>query len=525
MTASIDLAAEPVFLENLLGGRFDGRAPDGEPLRDPVTDAVIAVAAATAIEFRAALEYARSAGGRALRALSFAERAERLRAIAELLAANKARWYEIARRNSGNTAADAAIDVDGAIGTLQYFAKLGTRLGAATVLSDGGATRLARDPAFQGIHVGVPLEGVAIHINAFNFPSWGLWEKAAVALLCGVPVLAKPATATAWLPVEMVRAVHDAGVLPPGALSVIAGRAGDLLDHVAAGDAIAFTGSAETGATIRDHPRVRAAGVRVNIEADSLNASLLGLDATPDTPVFALFVREVVREMTIKAGQKCTAIRRVLVPEAHADAVITAIAAALERVVVGDPKQDGVTMGPLVSAQQRTAAESGLQRLVESAEIVYRHAAVPDDGAFVGPTLLRARGDTTLAHDLEIFGPVATVMTYRDPSEAFALGRRGGGSLAISVFSADAVFLVEAARALASSHGRVLLVDPSIGESHTGHGIVLPTLIHGGPGRAGGGEELGGVRGLSFYHQWSAVAGSAAVLDAVAARAADVRLL
>ncbi len=525
MTAIQPTAVEPQLLESYLEGKFVRASVSGARLIDPVSNETIARAGSEGIDLGAALRYARDAGGPALRGLTYAQRGALLARIADTLTAHKDTWYAIARRNSGNTAADAAIDVDGAIATLRYYARLAGNFGEATMLADGATIRLSREPSFVGLHVGTSLEGVAIHINAFNFPAWGMWEKAAVALLSGVAVFAKPATATALLPAAMMRAVVDAAIVPEGALSLLCGPAGDLLEHVAAGDAIAFTGSAETGDAVRFHPRVRAAGARVNVEADSLNASLLGPDVQPASATFAFFVREVVREMTVKAGQKCTAIRRILVPDAVADAVAASIAAALDAVVVGDPASAGVTMGPLVSPAQGDAVRAALARLAGETIVVYAGANVPAAGSFVGPTLLRATGDAPQVHEIEVFGPVATIVPYRDVEEAFALARRGGGSLVASVFSADAHFLGDAARRLAPAHGRVLLVDPSIGDAQTGHGLVLPALVHGGPGRAGGGEELGGVRGLRFYHQWTAVQGPHAVIDALAQQTADVRTL
>jgi 3,4-dehydroadipyl-CoA semialdehyde dehydrogenase len=516
------IATEPIVLESFLGGRWLRGTDRGSPLLDPTSGETVAFVSSRGLDLGAALSYAREIGRPALRRATYVQRAGYLGAIADVLAARKDDWYAIARRNSGNTRADAAIDVDGAIGTLKYFAKIGAALDEAEFLADGVAARLARDATFQGLHLGIPIEGVAVHINTYNFPSWGLWEKAAVALLAGVPVFAKPATATAWLAAEMVRSVVDAAILPDGALSLLAGGVGDLLDHVRFGDAIAFTGSAQTGEAIRLHPRVRAEGVRVNIEADSLNAALLGPDGAPGTVVFDLFVREVVREMTVKAGQKCTAIRRVLVPAAFADALIAALGDALAGVAVGDPGAEGVGMGPLVSGAQRASVEAGLAALADETTLAYRGEAVPSgEGAFIAPVLLRAASGAAIVHELEIFGPVATVVPYGDERQAYEMVRRGGGSLAVSVFSADPAFLASSATALGASHGRVLLVDPSIGDSHTGHGIVLPSCLHGGPGRAGNGEELGGLRGLWFYHQRTAVQGPAPVLAELAGRAAS----
>ncbi len=523
------IATDAKVLQSYLGGKWQAGAERGAPLVNPCDGTVLAWASSKGLDLKAALDYSRNVGGPELRKLRYAQRAELLGKIADLLATRRDEWYEIARKNSGNTKADAAIDVDGSIGTLKYFAKIGAKLGDAHMLRDGSPMRLARDQNFQGLHVGVPLDGVAVHINAFNFPAWGLWEKAAVSLLAGVPVLSKPATSTAWLAQEMVHAVIDAGILPPGALSILCGSPNDLLDHLRLGDALAFTGSADTGEGIRQHPRIRHQGVRVNIEADSLNAALLGPDAAPGSPSFDFFVREVVREMTSKTGQKCTAIRRVLVPAEHAAAATDAIAAALAKVVVGDPANASVSMGPVVNMAQRKSVEEGIRKLSAQATIAYwpePFAPVDADaakGAFVPPTLLKLSNsvDGEMVHDLEIFGPVATVVPYRDKADAFAVARRGGGSLAASVFSGDTAFLAEAAVALGTTHGRLLLVDPAIGDSHPGHGIVLPSLMHGGPGRAGGGEELGGLHGLWFYHQRVAMQGSATTLSALAAQAAD----
>ena len=528
-TVENPIAADAKVLQSYLGGKWQAGAERGAPLVNPCDGTVLAWASSKGLDLKAALDYSRNVGGPELRNLTYAQRAELVGKIADLLATRRDEWYEVARKNSGNTKADAAIDVDGSIGTLKYFAKIGAKLGDAHLLRDGSPMRLARDPNFQGLHVGVPLDGVAVHINAFNFPAWGLWEKAAMSLLAGIPVLNKPATSTAWLAQEMVHAVIDAGILPPGALSILCGLPNDLLDHLRLGDAVAFTGSADTGEGIRQHARIRQQGVRMNIEADSLNAALLGPDAVPGSLSFDFFVREVVREMTSKTGQKCTAIRRVLVPAEHAAAATDAIAAALAKIVVGDPANASVNMGPVVNMVQRKSVQEGIRKLSAQVTIAYSpepFALVDADavkGAFVPPTLLKLSNgvDGEMVHELEIFGPVATVVSYRDKADAFAIARRGGGSLAASVFSGDTGFLAEAAVALGTTHGRLLLVDPAIGDSHPGHGIVLPSLMHGGPGRAGGGEELGGLHGLWFYHQRVAMQASATTLSALAAQAAD----
>jgi 3,4-dehydroadipyl-CoA semialdehyde dehydrogenase len=525
-TVENQVASDAKVLQSYLGGKWQAGVERGAPLVNPCDGTVLAWASSKGLDLKAALDYSRNVGGPELRKLTYAQRAELLGKTADLLATRRDEWFEIARKNSGNTKADAAIDVDGSTGTLKYFTKIGTKLGDAHMLRDGPPVRLARDQNFQGLHVGVPLDGVAVHINAFNFPAWGLWEKAAVSLLAGVPVMAKPATATAWLAQEMVSAVVEAGIIPPGALSILCGSPNDLLDHLRLGDLVAFTGSHDTGLAIRQ--RVQQ-GVRVNIEADSLNAALLGPDGAPGSPSFDFFVREVVREMTLKTGQKCTAIRRVLVPAEHASAVTDTIAAALGKIVVGDPANSAVTMGPVVNKAQRKSVEEGIRTLSQQAQMAYQPAsfapvdAIAEQSAFVPPTLLRLSSsqDGDIIHELEVFGPVATVVPYRNKQDSFALARRGGGSLAASVFSGDTAFLAEAAAGLGTTHGRLLLVDPAIGDSHTGHGIVLPSLMHGGPGRAGGGEELGGLHGLWFYHQRVAMQGSATTLSALATQAAD----
>jgi 3,4-dehydroadipyl-CoA semialdehyde dehydrogenase len=530
-TAENPVAAPAKVLQSYLGGKWQAGADKGTALMNPTTGDTVAWASSKGLNLKAALEYSRNVGGPELRKLSYGQRAELLGKVADALAAKRDQWFQIARVNSGNTKADAAIDVDGSIGTLKYFAKIGGKLGDAHMLRDGGPMRLAKDPNFQGLHIGAPLDGVAIHINAFNFPAWGLWEKAAVSLLAGVPVFSKPATSTAWLAQEMVSAVVDAGILPAGALSILCGSPNDLLEHLRLGDVVAFTGSADTGEGIRRHSNIRRQNVRVNIEADSLNSVLLSPDLAPDTLEFGLFAREVMREMTSKAGQKCTAIRRILVPKDKEQAAIDAVSAQLKMQVVGDPANPMTSMGPVVNMAQRKSVEEGIRKLKTQADVAY----APDNfspldaelarGAFVPPTLLRVRkaDDADLIHEIEVFGPVATVVPYKDKEEAFALARRGGGSLAASVFSGDAGFLADAAVALGTTHGRLLLVDPSIGDSHTGHGIVLPSCMHGGPGRAGGSEELGGLHGLWFYHQRVAMQGSAATLSKLAENAADPR--
>jgi 3,4-dehydroadipyl-CoA semialdehyde dehydrogenase len=514
-----DAAGLPL-LQSFLDGEWVRGDGDPIPLHNPATGDVVAHLSPGGKDLDRALRFARQQGGPALRELTFAARGQLIGRIAEVLAAERSRWFEIARINSGNTAADAAIDVDGAIATLRYFAKVGSQIGEVRLLADGDSGRIARDPNLEALHIGVPLDGVAVHINAFNFPAWGLWEKAAVSLLAGVPVLAKPATSTAWLAHDMVVSVLDQAGLPLGSLSLLVGPVADLLDHVGLGDVVAFTGSAVTAEGLRGHAAF-GRGARLNLETDSVNAAILGPGQRLATPAFTLLCREVVREMTSKAGQKCTAIRRILVPREMQTAVDEMLGAELASVIVGDPANATVTMGPLATLAQRTSVEDGIAALSTDCDVTFRGDpralgdADPARGAFVLPTLLRASQRSSTPHRVEVFGPVASTMPYSSEEEMYALARAGEGSLAASVFSDDAEFLGRAALALGSTHGRLLLVDPSIGESHAGHGIVIPSCTHGGPGRAGGGEELGGVRGLWLYHQRVAVQTSREVIGAL----------
>jgi 3,4-dehydroadipyl-CoA semialdehyde dehydrogenase len=523
------MSSTPEKLESYLGDRWARGDGVETELVDPVNGSVLATASARGLDLAAALRHAREKGGAALRALSFAERGKLIGAVADVLAANRARYEDIAVANSGNTKMDAAIDIDGGIGTLKYYARLGASLGDTRMLVDDKPVRLSKAENYQALHVLVPRHGVAVHINAFNFPSWGLWEKAAVSLLAGVPLVAKPASATALLSHAMVRDVVAAKVLPAGAISLLCGGAGNLLDHVTGDDVIAFTGSSATAGQVRSHRNVITRGAMVNVEADSVNAALLAPDAAPGTPAFDAFVKEVMREMTVKAGQKCTAIRRAFVPADRVDAAIEALAARLAKVVVGDPRREDVRMGPVVTRAQQAAALDGIGRLAREASFVCGGPEAPKlDGidpaisSFVAPTLMRVKSATDLhaVHDTEVFGPAATVIPYKDEHEAFALVARGGGSLVASVYGDDRAFLARAVAELGATHGRLLMVEPSIADAHTGHGIVMPQCLHGGPGRAGNGEELGGLNGLRLYHQRVAVQGSTELLAELQSKAA-----
>jgi 3,4-dehydroadipyl-CoA semialdehyde dehydrogenase len=521
----------PENLESYLSGRWTHGEGVETRLVDPVNGDELASVSAKGVDLGAALEFARKHGQGGLRAMSYAERAKLLGAIADALTANRARYEEIAIANSGNTKTDAAIDIDGGIGTLKYFARLGAGLGETRMLLDEQPVRLAKAENYQAIHLLVPRRGAAIHINAFNFPSWGLWEKAAVSLLAGVPVVAKPASATALLAHAMVKDVIAAKILPDGALSLICGNAGKLLDAVASEDVIAFTGSADTAARVRGHPNVVTKSVPVNIEADSINAALLAPGGATGSTSFEAFVREVVREMTVKAGQKCTAIRRIFVPAEQTGAVADALAAKLATTKVGDPRAADTRMGPVVTRSQQAAVFDALGKLAAEASIVCGGAQAPElpgidknKSAFVAATLLKVedgRGARAV-HEVEVFGPAATIIPYRDEQDACALVARGGGSLVASVFGEDKDFLGRVVAELGPSHGRILAVDPAIASAHTGHGIVMPQCNHGGPGRAGAGEELGGRHGLRMYHQRLAVQGSSDLLASLQGKAANL---
>lgn len=514
-------------LESYVLGAWRAGNGEGVALRDATTGEVIVHATAEGIELAAVLAYARDVGGPALRALTFHERAALLRKLGKRLLELKDEFYELSYR-TGATKADSWVDIDGGIGTMLVFAGKGAReLPNARVLLDGDVEGLSKQGTFVGQHICLPLEGAAVHINAFNFPVWGMLEKLAPAVLAGMPVIVKPATATAYLTERVVRRIVEADVLPAGALQMIAGGVGDLFDHLGCQDVVSFTGSASTAARLRTHRAVIRHSVRFIAETDSLNSSILGPDAGPGTPEFDLYIREVVREMTAKAGQKCTAIRKALVPAASADDVIAALGAALGRVVVGDPRAEGVRMGPLASQDQRREVLARIDELRREAELVSGDlegfalsGADRERGAFVPPVLLRCRdpGRATAVHSVEAFGPVATVLPYRTLDEAIALARRGDGSLAGSVFTADDEVAARLVLGLAPFHGRVLVVNRHCAKESTGHGSPLAPLVHGGPGRAGGGEEMGGMRGVLHYMQRSAVQGSPDTLAAVGGR-------
>ncbi len=510
-------------LSNYLSGRWQEGSGEGTTLIDPVTGESLVRVDNTGLDLKAGFRFARETAGPALRAMTYGQRATLLSAAVKVLQTHRDSYYEIATANSGTVKNDSAVDIDGGIYTLSTYAKIGEGLGDRRFLIDGDPARLAKDPLFQSQHVLVPTHGVALFINAFNFPSWGFWEKAAPALLSGVPVIVKPATSTAWLTQRMVEDVVNAGIFPAGAISVVCGSSRGLMDALEPFDVISFTGSADTAETIRMHPAIARRSVRVNIEADSVNSALLMPDATPGSEAFDLMIREVAREMTQKSGQKCTAIRRAFVPRAHYAQAAEAIAARLAKTTIGNPRNETVRMGALVSRDQFNSVVDGIARLSAHTDILYdgRQTALidadPSVACCIGPVLLGSQtpASVSIIHEVEVFGPVATLMAYDSVDDALTLIRRGEGSLVASLFGADDSSLASTAIELASSHGRIHIVSPAVGSMHSGHGNAMPQSLHGGPGRAGGGEELGGARALNFYHRRSALQASSTILEKV----------
>ncbi len=517
--------AEPVVIESYVEDRWVAGEGEGAPLVNPATGEVLATASTAGIDLGAALRHARAVGGPELRALGFAQRAAILKTLAGIIREHRDALLDVAMRNGGNTKGDAKFDVDGAGGTLAFYANLGRGLGEARYLLDGEPVPLGRATPFAGRHLWVPRRGAAVLVNAYNFPAWGFAEKVACALLAGMPVVVKPATQTALVAWRIAQLFVQSGALPAGSWTFLAGPAGDLLDHLEAQDVLAFTGSAATGAKMRSHPRVLAKGVRVNVEADSLNAAVLGPDVAPGSPTWQLFVKEVVHEMTQKAGQKCTATRRVFVPRERLDEAREALVERLAQVRVGDPLDEAVGMGPVVSAGQRRDVEAGVSMLVAddgNATAVAWQGEAPAEHGFVALRLLVAYDPRAAieVHRREVFGPVATLMPYDGSAEeAGELVGLGDGSLVSSVYSDDGAFVAAAVLAMAPFNGRVHVGTGDVAAESMGPGTVLPGLVHGGPGRAGSGEELGGIRGLYHFMQRTAVQGPKSALEQIAAEA------
>lgn len=510
------------LLESYAAGRWYRADDEGAPVHDAATGAEVARVSSAGLDVGAMVAHGRHVGGPALRALTFHERAGLLKQVAKHLLGVKDELYE-ASYATGATARDSAVDIDGGIGTVFSIASKSTReLPNDTVHLDGQPEQLGKGGTFLGQHVYTSRPGVAVQINAFNFPVWGMLEKLAPALVAGMPSIVKPAGQTAYLTELTVRHVVESGILPEGSLQLLAGSPAGLIDELGVHDLVGFTGSAHTAGLIRNHPQVLNGGVTLNVEADSLNCSVLGPDVAVDDPEFELFVKGVATEMTVKAGQKCTAIRRVLVPHDAADDVVEALCERLAKVTVGNPRDTSVRMGALVSLDQREEVRKAVQSLRASAEVVFGDpdqvevvAGDHERGAFMSPVLLRAQDGAVEPHHVEPFGPVSTVIGYGSLDEAVDLAARGRGSLVASVVTHDPDVARAVVLGLAPWHGRILVLDRDDAGESTGHGSPLPVLVHGGPGRAGGGEELGGVRGVLHHLQRTAIQGSPDHLTAI----------
>jgi len=510
-------------LGNYITGHWIEGQDEGQPLFDASTGEHIAHASTRGIDMSGALDHARRVGNPTLRKMTFRERGLMLRALALHLSSVKEKFYSLSYR-TGATRADSWIDIEGGFGNLFAYASLRRKFPDSPVCIDGEAHPLGKAGSFMGHHLLVPKEGVAVHINAFNFPVWGMLEKCAVNWLAGMPALVKPATATSFLTEAVVREIIGSGILPEGALQLICGSAGDLLDHLGPQDVVTFTGSATTGKLLRSHPRILEESVPFTMEADSLNAIVLGEDVRPGSADWDIFVKEVRREMTSKAGQKCTAIRRIFVPADLLDEAWKAVSGALSKIRIGDPRNDQVTMGALAGQAQREEVRGQIRKLMGAARLVHGSPDVVEllegdaaRGAFLSPLLLL--GERPFAspelHEVEAFGPVSTIMPYQGFNEAIALSKLGRGSLCSTILTSDEETAREYIWGAGSHHGRILVLNEACAKESTGHGSPLPLLVHGGPGRAGGGEEMGGVRGVRHYMQRLAVQGHPSLMTAV----------
>lgn len=511
-------------LQNFVAGEWVTGSGKSTELFHAVTGEKIAEASTGGIDFAAMVQHARAVGGPALRRLTFHERARRLKALAQYLMERKESFYQVSAA-TGATRADSWIDIEGGIGTLFAYASRGRReLPDETFYIDGNTEPLSKGGSFVGRHICVPMEGVAVHINAFNFPVWGMLEKLSPTLLAGMPAIVKPATLTSYLTEAVFKSIIESKILPEGSVQLVCGSAGDLLDHLDSQCAVAFTGSATTGLMLKQGKVIASENVRFNQEADSLNFSMLGPDARPGTEEYDLFIKEVAKEMTVKAGQKCTAIRRTFVHESMMQDVMRALTNRLNGVKVGDPGVEGVRMGPLAGRDQVKDVRKNAESIARVTEKVYGDfddfdvvGADRKKGAFF-PALLFYSDDpfgVSEPHDVEAFGPVNTIMPYKSVDEAIALAKRGRGSLVGSVFTADDMLARELALGTAAYHGRLLFVNRHSAKESTGHGSPLPNLVHGGPGRAGGGEEMGGVRGVLHYMQRTALQGHPTTISRV----------
>lgn len=510
-------------LENYVQGKWVTGDGDGQVLYDAVTGEAVATASTKGLDFASILEYGRTVGNTSLRKMSFHERGRMLKALAMYLMERKEKFYQVSY-HTGATKADSWIDIEGGIGNLFANASLRRKFPDLPYCTDGDPIGLSKGGSFMAHHLLVPKEGVAVHINAYNFPVWGMLEKCAVNWLAGVPAVVKPASITSYLTEAVVKEIIASGILPEGALQLLCGSAGDMLDHVTAQDVVTFTGSKSTGLMLKSHKRILEESVPFNMEADSLNCLVLGKDVTPGQPEWDLFVKEVRKEITVKAGQKCTAVRRIFVPEHLLEDAYIAIGKSLGQTTIGNPLNDKVRMGALASRDQREEVRANIQKLLASSQIVYGSLdsvevidADAQKGAFVSPILLLNSNPfaSETVHDVEVFGPVSTIMPYQDLNEAVALAKKGKGSLCCSIVTADNKLATEFVVGAATHHGRILVLNNECAKESTGHGSPLPLLVHGGPGRAGGGEEMGGVRGVKHYMQRVAIQGSPTTITAI----------
>jgi oxepin-CoA hydrolase/3-oxo-5,6-dehydrosuberyl-CoA semialdehyde dehydrogenase len=510
-----------IDVQSFIGGSWIAPDSGARTIENAYNGQVIAQAGRQSLDSDALLGYASDVGGPALRAMTFHERARMLKALALHLTEYKSALFDLSFY-TGATRADAAIDIEGGIGTMFVYASKGRRnMPDSSTYVDGEAESLSRGGQFIGHHVCTPLQGVAVHINAFNFPVWGMLEKLAPSLLAGMPVIVKPATSTCYLAEQAAQILLNSGLLPAGALQLVTGDLGDTLNQLGGQDVVSFTGSADTALKLRSNPNLLRHSTRFIAEQDSLNASILGPDAHSGTPEFDLFINEVNGEISTKAGQKCTAIRRILVPEESLDSAISALTSTLSSITIGDPRSESTQMGALVSRQQKRNVQAAAGLIAEDSELIFGDPetlpAECADGAFLPPMLYHCANPDTAAqvHDTEAFGPVATVMTYRDVDHALSIINRAHGSLVVSIFTHNSQVARDVVARSGSYHGRVYFNNRDSMHESTGHGSPLPHLVHGGPGRAGGGEELGGLRGVMNYMQRTAIQGSPDIVSAI----------
>ncbi len=510
-------------IKNFVSGSWLVGTGDGQMLYNAVTGEEIASASTSGIDLQSALDYSRKVGGKALRKMTFQERGRMLKALALYLSEIKSKYYPISYK-TGATKTDSWIDIDGGIGTLFAYSSLRRKLPNQIFCTDGELAPLSKQNTFIGHHILSPKKGVAIHINAYNFPVWGMLEKISVNLLAGVPAIVKPATVSSFLAEAVVEDIIQSGILPEGSLQLICGSARDLLDYVTHQDVVTFTGSAETGKLLKSHPAIMRESVPFNMESDSLNCSILGLDAKPGTNNFDIFIKEVHREMTAKCGQKCTAIRRIIVPEEYVEEVTLALSQRLTKTIIGDPQLDEVRMGALVGKTQLKEVKEKVAELAQYTPIVFGNLETVNtigtntgSGAFISPILMFNDQPLKklLTHEIEAFGPISTIMPYKTIDDAIEISQLGKGSLVSSIITSDKNIAREYVEGAASHHGRILILNEQCAKESTGHGSPMPLLVHGGPGRAGGGEEMGGLRGLRHYMQRTAIQGSPTMITAI----------